>query len=128
MKIHLYNAGIFLALLITEICIGLYADPSGFIRCNMGDVLVIPTIYFFIRIFADPFPKLLPAAVFLLGCIAELLQLMDICTILNIPKGSLTAVLLGTNADLKDIFCYFAGMVLIYIYLFLKGEYKNVRD
>lgn len=144
MKSRLLHFGIFFALITAEICIGLFADPSGFVRGKVGDILVIPTIYFLIRIFGNPIPRFLPAAVFLIGCIAELIQATNIYSLIGIPKESLIAVIIGTTADISDIFCYLTGTVLIYLYMYrqscakiarhtlnkftdMKGDIKNVR-
>lgn len=128
MKRKILNFIIFLFLLTAEVCIAKFADPAGIVRGSLGDVLVIPTIYFLIRSFANPFPKALPVMVFLMGCIAELLQAMDICRKLNIREGSLMETLIGTRADLRDILCYFAGMLMIYIYIFAERRIFNERE
>lgn len=123
MKRYVYITA-FILLLATEICIGLLAEPSGFIRCSMGDVLVIPTIYFLVRIFVNPVEKIFPALVFLFGCAVEILQYIDLCGILGIDKQSLMGILIGTTGSIADIACYFAGMVLIYVYLFAEQKIK----
>ena len=55
----------FVLLLVVEIIIGKYAH--GFIRAYIGDVLVIPLIYCFVRIFYVRPAVWLPAAVGGLG-------------------------------------------------------------
>ena len=102
----------FVLLLVVEILIGKFAH--GFIRAYVGDVLVIPLIYCFVRIFYVRPAVWLPAAVGGLGILAEVLQYFDLCGLLGIPKGSLLGILLGSSADLGDILCYAVGTVLIY--------------
>ena len=102
----------FVLLLVVEIIIGKYAH--GFIRAYIGDVLVIPLIYCFVRIFYVRPAVWLPAAVGGLGILAEMLQYYNLCGLLGIPKGSLLGILLGSSADWADIACYAVGIVLIY--------------
>ena len=102
----------FVLLLVVEILIGKFAH--GFIRAYVGDVLVIPLIYCFVRIFYVRPAVWLPAAVGGLGILAEMLQYFNLCGLLGIPKGSLLGILLGSSADFADILCYAVGTVLIY--------------
>ena len=102
----------FAVLLAVEIVIGKFAH--GFLRAYVGDVLVIPLIYCFVRIFYVRPAVWLPAAVGGLGILAEVLQYFDLCGLLGIPKGSLLGILLGSSADFADILCYAVGTVLIY--------------
>ena len=102
----------FVLLMVVEIIIGKYAH--GFIRAYIGDVLVIPLIYCFVRIFYVRPAVWLPAAVGGLGILAEMLQYFNLCGLLGIPKRSLLGILLGSSADLGDIVCYAVGVLLIY--------------
>lgn len=104
--------GCFVLLLGVEIVIG--KCGHGFIRAYVGDVLVIPLIYCFVRVFYVRPAVWLPAAVGGLGILAEVLQYFDLCGLLGIAKGSLLGILLGSSADFGDIVCYAAGVVLIY--------------
>ena len=61
-KRRLICAGLFAALLFTEIMIGMYAH--GFVREYIGDVLVMPAMYFFVRIFTGRSPRTLPLILF----------------------------------------------------------------
>ena len=103
----------FVLLLAVEIIIGKFAH--GFFRAYVGDVLVIPLIYCFVRIFYVRPCVWLPAAVGGLGILAEILQYFNLCGMLGIPKGSLLGILLGSSADFGDILCYAAGTLLIYV-------------
>ena len=64
----------FAVLLAVEIIIGKFAQ--GFIRAYVGDVLVIPLIYCFVRMFYVRPSVWLPAAVGCLGIFAEILQFL----------------------------------------------------
>ncbi|MDE5885701.1 MAG: DUF2809 domain-containing protein [Oscillospiraceae bacterium] len=112
MKIRKIEVLFFSFFLILEILIGALA--TGFLRDYIGDVLVMPTMYFLVRIFTEKFPKSLPGMLFLFACFVEFLQSIDLCGILGINKHSLLAVLIGTHGEWADILCYLAGMILIY--------------
>ena len=102
----------FATLLAVEILIGTFAH--GFLRAYVGDVLVIPLIYCFLRIFYVRSAVWLPAAVGGLGIFAEMLQYFNLCGLMGIPKGSLLGILLGSSDDFADIVCYAVGVLLIY--------------
>lgn len=116
MKDRLRYIILFAVLLIIEILIGKFA--TGFVRGFVGDVLVIPAIYFFLR--ATFFCKdkifsvyVMPLICYFLGWKAEYLQLIDITGILGIDKSSLMGILIGGSFDLKDILAYLIGLYLI---------------
>lgn len=103
----------FAALLIIEIIIGAFC--GGFIRAYLGDILVIPLIYCFVRIFYTRNNKFLPLAVGMLGIFAEIIQYFNFCEIFGVDKDSLLGIMLGSVADIKDVLCYLAGVILIYL-------------
>lgn len=104
--------------LILEILIGAFA--SGFLRGYVGDILVMPTMYFLIRIFTEKYQKTLPGILFLFACFVEFLQSLDLCGILGIDKHSLLAIIIGTHGEWADILCYLAGTILIYLIVFIQ--------
>ena len=61
----------FMIFLIMEIFIGLYAH--GWLRYYGGDILIMPAMYFFIRIFTEKFRKSLPLILFVFACYVEFL-------------------------------------------------------
>lgn len=109
---------IFIIFLIAEIFIGMYAH--GWIRYYGGDILIMPAMYFLVRIFTEKWRKSLPLILFVFACFVEFLQYLDICGILGIDKKSLLAVIIGTSGTWKDVPCYLAGTLLIYIIIFFK--------
>lgn len=113
MKKRIFAACGFAALLIIEIIIGTFC--RGFVRAYIGDVLIIPLIYCFVRIFYTRDNKFLPLAVGGLGILAEIIQYFDFCGIFGIDKSSLLGIIIGSHADIKDIICYTAGVIVIYI-------------
>ncbi|MDE7122339.1 MAG: DUF2809 domain-containing protein [Oscillospiraceae bacterium] len=117
MKIQKTAVLLFCLFLILEILIGAFA--SGFLRGYIGDVLVMPAMYCLIRIFTAKFPRSLPGMLFVFACFVEFLQSIDLCGILGIDKHSLLAILIGTHGEWADIFCYLAGTVLIYAWIWM---------
>lgn len=123
MKKRIFTACCFAALLIVEIIIG--ALSGGFIRAYVGDVLIIPLIYCFVRIFYTHDNRFLPLAVGGLGILAEIVQYFDLCGILGIDKRSILGIIIGSHADIGDILCYITGIILIYICEFM---YRRIVD
>lgn len=113
-QILIYSV-LFVLFLAIEIFIGEFAAPKGFVRCYLGDVLIMPVMFCFVRIFTDKFEKSLPVALLTFACFVEFIQSVDVCGLLGIDKKSLLAVIIGTSGDIKDILCYVCGTILIYI-------------
>ena len=111
-KRRLICAGLFAALLFTEIMIGMYAH--GFVREYIGDVLVMPAMYFFVRIFTERFPRTLPLILFAFACAVEASQYFGLYKILGFAPGSLPAIIIGTGFAWGDIAAYAAGTVVNY--------------
>lgn len=123
MKRKVYYITVFFAFLTAEILIGLFAQ--GWLRNSFGDVLIMPAMYCFIRIFTKRFRNTLPLILFGFACITEFMQYLDLCGIFGIRKGSLLSVIIGTNGNLADIFCYAAGTVFIYILMNIERSFIN---
>lgn len=106
----------FIVFLIIEIFIGMFMH-QGFIRDYGGDILIIPLLYTFIRIFwveDSRYTRLyLPLGLFLFGVCVELLQAADLLNILEIRRNSILGIIVGSTCDVKDILCYFAGTLFI---------------
>lgn len=103
----------FICILIIEVLIALFVRDK-FIRPYMGDVLVIPLIYFFVRFLFGRKVKLLPLYIFIFAVAVELLQYIDILSILNLGHIGWLRIVAGGTFDYKDILCYFAGSCVSY--------------
>lgn len=101
----------FIAFLIIEVLIGLYVHDS-FVRPYLGDVLVVVLIYCFVRTIIPIGIKPLPLYIFLFALGVEILQLVNIVSVLGIPKGSFLAIIIGSTFSFVDIICYFIGCLL----------------
>lgn len=123
-KKHIKYIIVFVMLLIIEIFIGIFMH-KGFIRDYGGDMLILPLLYAFTRIFLVEDSKTtrlyLPLGLFLFGVCVELLQAVDLIDILEIGRNSTLGIIIGSTCDWKDILCYLAGTVLILCY-----NYKNL--
>ncbi len=114
----------FILLFFTEIIIGIYGLEV--VRSYVGDILILPTLYCFIRIITKALPRSLPLWLFGAGCLTEFLQLINLSKLLGFAEGSLPAVLLGTNADWLDILCYGMGTALIYAAMYAISKYAAI--
>ncbi len=103
-----------LAILASEIFIGVCVRDD-FVRPYLGDVLVVILIYCAIRCVFPTGIKLLPLYVFIFALVVELLQLANIVDLLDIPRGSVVAIIIGTSFSFVDIICYAVGCGIIHI-------------
>lgn len=120
----------FLILFGVEFLIARYG--SGVLRSYIGDILVIPTVYFLLR--AVFFPKdsifsvyVLPFLAYFSGWAAEVLQAFHLLDHLGISSNSLLAIVLGGTFDLRDGLCYYFGLLLIGVFLAVETNWKNDR-
>ena len=103
---------IFITILIIELTIAIFLK-QGFIRENIGDVLVVPCIYALLK-FIFPKTKHLALYVLILAIIVEFLQLLNITNIIS-NNNKILSIVLGGTFDIKDIICYTVGYILIII-------------
>lgn len=102
----------FLILLATEVVIAVYVHDD-FIRPYIGDVLVVGVVYCFARIFFPDGVKLMPLYVFLFAALVETLQYFQLVKLLGLEGNAFARIIIGATFDVKDIFCYFIGFVII---------------
>ncbi len=114
---------IFIILLIIECLIGLFIK-QGFIRENIGDILVVPCIYTILKIIFMNKIKYLPLYVLIFAIIIEFLQLLNITTLIA-NNNKILNIALGGTFDTKDIICYIIGYILIV--LIEKYNKKNIE-
>ena len=114
MKINFKHASIFIILLIVEICIALFMHDR-IVRPFVGDVLVVGVIYFFIRSFINKL-RLLPMYVFLFACFVEVGQYFNLVSILHMENFKAARIIMGSNFDFNDIFCYLIGTIFLFVY------------
>lgn len=100
---------IFLLLLVTEIAIAIFHFHK-FIRGFVGDILVIPLLYSFLKCILKINSKKLLYGVLSFAIFIEFLQLFPIMNHLKL-QHSIVAVILGTHFDLLDLVAYILGII-----------------
>ena len=114
MKKRIFYIISFLVIFCIEVVIALYVRDS-FVRPYMGDALVVVLVYSFVRIFIPTGVPRLPFYVFLFACFVEVLQYFQLVETLGITNRALR-IILGSTFDWKDIVCYGAGCILIFLF------------
>ena len=104
---------LFSIILISECLIAIFLK-QGFIRENVGDILVVPCIYTLLRIVFPQKIKYLSVHILILAVIVEILQLLNITTILS-NNNRILSIALGGTFDIKDIICYIIGFISIIV-------------
>lgn len=112
-RARLWYLLLFIILLLTEVFIGVFIHDK-FIRPYVGDVLVVVLIYAFLRIFLPYGFKNLIWYVFIFAAFVEVLQYFHIGRLLGLANCRIAMVILGSTFDIKDIFCYLGGCVLVW--------------
>lgn len=112
-KVRLIYMLLFLALLATEVLIALFVHDD-FVRPYLGDVLVVPVIFFLLRAAFPERIKLLPLYIFLFAAAVEVGQYFNIVKLLWLDGIRFFRILLGSTFSFLDIACYFAGAVLCF--------------
>ena len=108
------NIILFVLLLITEIAIAKFYFTE-FIRHVLGDVLVIPLLYFLLRICTKASKLTSIISVLAFAYFIEILQWFDITEILNITNHTLK-IITGTTFDYRDLIAYTVGALLIVLF------------
>lgn len=113
MKKRIIYLIMFSIILIIECLIAIFLK-QGFIRQNVGDILVVPCIYTMLKIIFPQKIKFLDLYVLIFAIIVEILQLLNITTILS-NNNKILSIALGGTFDIKDIICYILGFISIIV-------------
>lgn len=113
MKKRIIYLILFGIIFIIECLIAIFLK-QGFIRENVGDILVVPCIYALLRVVFPQNIKYLALYVLIFAIIVEILQLLNITTILS-NNNKILSIVLGGTFDVKDIICYIIGFVSIIV-------------
>lgn len=105
----------FVFFLFIEILIALYVHDN-FIRPYVGDMLVVIVVYCFVRIFIPEKSRRMPVYVFLFAAFVEFLQYFELVKRLGLEDHTFLRIVIGSVFDWKDILCYGAGCVILWIY------------
>lgn len=113
MKKRIFYIISFLVIFCIEVFIALYVRDS-FIRPYMGDALVVVLVYSSYVYLSRQIYRL-PFYVFLFACFVEVLQYFQLVETLGITNRALR-IILGSTFDWKDIVCYGAGCIFIFLF------------
>ncbi|MDR2861213.1 MAG: DUF2809 domain-containing protein [Syntrophobacterales bacterium] len=111
----------FTIVLIMEIIIAVFIK-NGFVREYMGDVLVVVLIYCFIKTFVRNEFKFLPLYVFIFAVLIEIGQYFNFVGRLGLSDVKMAGIILGTTFDMRDIICYLAGSLGLFLFAFIAGK------
>jgi hypothetical protein len=100
------------ALFIVEVAIARGVIPGAFVRNSVGDVLVIPLLYFFLRGVTRSTPSVAVGIGLAAGLIAELLQYLHLADRLGLQHGGLLSIILGNTFSWSDLLMYSIGGLL----------------
>jgi hypothetical protein len=100
------------ALFVVEVAIARGYIPGAFVRNSVGDVLVIPLLYCFLRGVTKSSPSVALAVGLAAGLTAEVLQYLHLADLLGLKKGSLPYIVLGNTFSWSDLLMYSIGGVL----------------
>lgn len=112
----------FLIFTVVEILIALFVHDE-WIRPYVGDVIIMFVIYTFIRMMVPHGFVSLPVIILLFGCLAEVLQYINIVDKLGLGEIEFFRTLLGTVGDVKDIICYAVGCLILIIYEIIRAGF-----
>jgi hypothetical protein len=102
-----------IALFVVEVAIARGYIPGAFVRNSVGDLLVIPLLYFFVRGITKLTPLTAVAVVLVIGLLAEVLQYLHLADLLGAKPGSLLYIVLGNTFSYVDLLMYSIGGVLV---------------
>lgn len=102
----------FLLVLVAEIAIAIFYFHR-FVRGFLGDVLVIPLLYYLLRAISSVRHR--PALIFVLALafLIEGLQLLDLTKLLS-TDNSIVQIVLGNTFDGFDLLAYLIGALAVY--------------
>ncbi len=101
-----------IALVGVEAAIARGYIPGAFVRNSVGDVLVIPLLYCFLRGVTKLSPSVALIVGLAAGLAAELLQYLHLADLLGLKKGGLAYIVLGNTFSWLDLLMYSIGGVL----------------
>jgi hypothetical protein len=102
-------ATIFILLLVTEVAIAIFHFHK-FVRGFIGDLLVIPLLYTFVRLVWNRSPKRTLGWVLMIAFAVEILQLVSVTELVQI-ENKLVLLMLGQTFDGWDLVAYWFGIL-----------------
>lgn len=105
------NLTLFSFLLVTEVAIALFHFHK-FVRGFIGDILIIPLLYFLLKLFTKLSTLKTLLFVLIIAFGIEFLQLFHISEALEINNKIINTII-GTTFDPKDLIAYLVGGLLV---------------
>ena len=105
---------IFLCLLLVEIAIATYLK-TGFIRANLGDLIVVIVLYCLLMSTLKPSVKTGLVLTLAIAFTIELLQLIDLTRFFPQEYKQLATLILGSHFSWLDLLMYVLGIVCVWI-------------
>lgn len=112
--------GYFCLVFVTEVAIAIFYFHR-FIRGFVGDVLVIPLLFTFLKTFFNWNLKKTLLGIVLFAFAIEFLQYFKLLDLLEV-KNIIIRTVLGTAFELTDLLAYILGAILVYIIEIKKGS------
>ena len=112
-KHRILYGSLFLAVLITEILIGLFVNDP-FVRPYVGDMLVTVLICCFFRVLFPTGVAALPVYVFLFAAAVEIGQYFDVVKLLGLADNMFLSTVLGRTFSGYDLLCYGIGCLVFW--------------
>lgn len=110
---RLRYGAIFLLLLTVEVLIALFVH-GGFVRNNLGDVIVVWAVYSFVQMILGGKNDHIKVAigVLIFSYIVECLQYIHIVDLIGLGGIRFFRILIGTGFSWLDMVCYTAGALM----------------
>ena len=113
----------FLLLLAVEVCIALFVK-TGILRHFVGDILAVILVYCFLRLISRLSIQKAALVALSVGFVIELIQFTNIVSKLGLDDIGWLAIILGSTADLWDLFAYSIGFFAIILFEFAINKLK----
>jgi len=101
---------------------------TGFIRIYIGDVIIIPVLYFLYRAIFTTTIFRAALVIFLFAVAVETAQYFNIVDLLGLTENRAAAIIIGTSFSWGDILAYLAGIIIsVVVDLVLHQKFKILR-
>jgi len=90
--------------------------------------LVVVLIYCFIKTFVRNETKLLPLYIFIFAVLVEVGQYFNLAKLLGLSNYKIARIIIGSTFDMKDIACYLAGCVGLFLYEMIKRRFMDKQN
>lgn len=119
MKFNIYYFFATILLFLIEVSIATVFKNIFWLRAYFGDVLVVVLIYtFFLSFFEIKNKTKFIWGIFVFSCLIELAQYFHFGEILGLKDHKIAMIVLGNSFSWIDIFCYFAGCIILWLFVF----------